>query len=335
MSLAGVIERIRGFDLERAVGLRAAPPRVALELDRQAFTLVRVKPRRGGKPALEGLQLLPLEEPGVPGTLFDADPLPAEQLGAHFRQMFEGGGVRPGRVSLVLPDNLAKVALLPLPERPASRQQLVEIIRFKVHRAVPFRLSEASLSYQVLPGEGRGVTLLVALMRQALVERYEQALESVGARPGLVDLCTPNLLNLCRARIDAASAAGDVALLNCTQTYFSLMIVRQGRLIFYRCKTWTPGESGAERTNGVLARETASSFAYYQEKLGGQGIGTLLLRSVAAPCEELAGRLTQLGVASVEPIDPTAVVSPGNGMLLDSAIAQRIAPALGAAAGRS
>jgi hypothetical protein len=332
--LGGMVDRARGFDLERAVGLRPSPPRVALELDRHEFVLLRVKHRRRGKPQLEGLKLLALDEPGVPSTLFDTEVPSTEALGRRFREMFDASDVRPGRVSVVLPDNLAKVALLHLPERPASRKQLVEIIRFKVHRAVPFRLSEASLAYQLLPADGRGVTVFVALMRQAVVERYEQALESVGARPGLIDLCTPNLLNLCRERIDAAAGAGDVALLNCTRTYFSLMIVRQGRLIFYRCKTWTPGDGGADRTNGILVRETASSLSYYQEKLSGQGIGTLLLRSVSSPCAELAQRLSHVGVPRIEPVDPAGALGSPSDLIADPGVGQRIAPALGAAAGR-
>jgi Tfp pilus assembly PilM family ATPase len=206
-----------------------------------------------------------------------------------------------------------------------------------MRRAVPFRLSEAALSYQILDGEtSGGVTLLVALARQSLVEQYEQALAGAGSRPGLIDLCTLNLLNLCRPQIEAAAReGGDVALLNCTGSYFSLIIVRKSRLIFFRCKSYSVGDDQPGAVDGLLAREVSSSFSYYEEKLAGQGIAAVLVRSAAQPFDEVASSLAGLGLPRVEPVDPGALLGLVNGQRLDPETAQRIAPAVGAAAGRS
>ena len=74
-------------------------------------------------------------------------------------------------------------------------------------------------------------------MMRSVVEQYEAAFEAAGARPGLVDLCTPSLFNLVRADIAKAVRGGsDAALLNCTRNYFTLLIVRADRVVFYRCK---------------------------------------------------------------------------------------------------
>jgi len=336
-SLSEMIDRIRGLDLERALGLHAAPPRIALEADRHEFSLVRMRAKRGSPPVLEEHRVESFEDPGVPSSIFDKNSVRSAELTERFRGLLSMGGGRPGRVGLVLPDNLAKIALLALPERPASRKQLVELVRFKMNRAVPFRLNEAVLSYQVLPGIGRGVTVLVALMRRPVVERYEKALEAIGARPGLVDLCTPNLINLCRARIEKESESGDVALLNCTPAYFSLLIVRGSRLIFYRCKSYGAGngtEGGEERTNGLFVRELAGSLSYYHEKLEGNGIGTVIVRSVASPFEEIREKLIDVGVKRVEQMNPAGAFTLDEGVTLDADSAQRLAPALGAAVGR-
>jgi type IV pilus assembly protein PilM len=335
MSLSQLLERARGLDLERALGLRPDYPPVALALERGAAGLVRLRRRRRGRPLLEAYQVGELEPSSVPATIFQNDVGSIVDLSARLRTLFETTATRPGRVSLVLPDNLAKVSLLSLPEWPPSRKQLEQIIRFKMRRAVPFRLDDANLAYQLLEAEGKGLAVLVVLIRRSLLEHYEHALEAVGARVGLVDLCSTNLLNLCRDHVEsAAKAGGDVALLNCTSHYFSLVIIRRGRLIFFRCKNYATGDEETGSANGTLARETASSLSYYHEKLAGERIGTMIVRSAHQSFDEIAGRLAGCGVERIEPVDTAASVELSQDSRLDPGVAQLIAPALGAAAAR-
>jgi type IV pilus assembly protein PilM len=342
-----ILERVKGVDLEKLAGLRPAYPPVALEMDRHEIVLVRVKrgqvkrkkdeqrPGPAKKFTLEAHQVRPMPEQPGGGTMLRPNLTSPEEVRQRIQDLFEKTGTRPGRVSLVLPDNLAKISLMSLPERPASRRQLEEIVRFKVRRSVPFRLDEAALSYQELPGEGSGVQVLVALLQQGVIEQYERVIESLGSRVGLIDLCTPNLFNLYREQIDTASRAGsDVALLNCTGAYFSLVIVRRGQVIFFRCKSYGIAGNEPRVPNGTMARELAGSLSYYQEKLQGQGVGTVFVRSVAQPLDELGSMLESLGIERVEAVDPTASLDFVEGVHLDPLVGQRIAPAIGAATGR-
>jgi len=334
-SLSEMIERFRGLRLEAALGLRPVYPHVALELDQDEITLVRLKRKRGQPPVLDGHYERKFGGATVPSTIYDPVSISIRELGRTLGELFEEAGVRAGRVSLVLPDNLAKISLLSLPERPSSRKQLDEVVRFKMRRAVPFRLSEAALAYQILPGEHKETLVLVAATRRSMVEQYEKALEMAGARPGLVDLCTPNLLNLCRAQIESsAGRGGDVAVLNCAPNYFSLAIVRQSRLIFLRCKTYSMAGDGRAELNGLLSREVAGSISYYEEKLQGKKIGTLLVRSGRTSFEEVAEKLGDLDVDNVESLDPAAGIRLEDGGRLDPSVAGRIAAVLGAAMGR-
>jgi Tfp pilus assembly PilM family ATPase len=273
----------------------------------------------------------------MPASIFQPVPAVSSELTARLRELFDASGTRPGRVSLILPDNLAKISLLSLPERPASRKQLDELVRSKMRRAVPFKLDDARLSYQVLAGAGREISVLVMLIRRALVERLEEALSAAGARPGLIDICTPNLINFCRDQINAASAnGGDVALLNCAQNYFSLVIMRNERLIFFRCKTFAVERAATAREpNGALAREISSSFSYYREKLAGEGVNTAFVRTVGNPFDEVESDLRALGLEGVKLIDIEGSLEMGEGVSYDSELGQRLAPAVGAAMGRS
>lgn len=319
-----------------AVGLRPAYPPVVLDLEQQAISLVRFKTRRGRKPMLEAHVQRALEEPVLPDSIFEPPTGKAPGLEERLREMFEVSGTRPGRVSLVLPDNLAKITLLTLPERPASHRELEELVRARMRRAVPFRLEDVAISHQVIPGDGNEVSVLVVLVHRALVERLERAFESVGARPGLIDLATPNLLNLVRDRVDQLGAeGGDVALLNCAARYFSLVITRGGRVIFYRCKTFVASPDGTPGPNGALSREVGHSFSYYREKLGGEGIGTILLRSTSIPNDQIAAQLSGLECDRIVPVQLGESIELAEGISLAEDVAQRLAPSIGAAVARA
>ena len=332
--LSNVVDRLRGLIPESLLRLRAPYPPVALAVDGDAAVLVRLKRRRRAKPLLEACVARPLGSECIPASIFQTVARPTAELAHRLQELFELSGTRPSRVSLVLPDNLAKVSLMVLPERPASPRQLDELVRSKMRRAVPFRLDEGRMSYQLLPGAGREATVLVLLVRRALVDGFEQALASAGARVGLIDICTPNLINLFRTRLTDVGG-GDVALLNCTDRYFSLVIVREERLIFFRCKTFAFEGEQVAAPNGELAREVASSLSYYREKLSGRGIARLLVRSLGRPFDEVAERLRGLDVGKVEPLDPSSEYELQPGATFDPALAQSIAPAIGAAVGRS
>jgi len=318
-----------------SVGLRPAYPPVVIDLEQSAMSLVRFKKRRGRKPLLEAHVQRAIETPLLPDSIFEPAGVKTAGLSERLQELFEISGTRPGRVSLVLPDNLAKISLLQLPERPAGVRELRELVKAKMRRAVPFRLEDVAISHQIIPGEGREVGVLVVLVHRAVIERLENSLERIGARAGLVDLATPNLLNVCRNQIDQLGAdGGDVALLNCAARYFSLVITRGGRVIFYRCKTFAPAVDGAGGPNGSLLREVGHSFSYYREKLGGEGIGSVLLRATSVSSDAVMEQLSGLDCGQIRALEFGDSVELGEGVKLDAEAAQRLAPAIGAAIAR-
>jgi type IV pilus assembly protein PilM len=332
-----ILARFRRFDPEAFLDLRPAYPPVAVEIDRGQLTLVRVKQRKRARQILEAFRIQPAPEHAVGATIFRPNLGSAEDLTRQVRELFDRSGTKPGKVSLILPDNLAKVSIVTLPERPATRKLLREMLRFKLRRSVPFRLEDASISAWALPGPGPEQHLLVAVMMRSVVEQYEAAFEAAGARPGLVDLCTPSLFNLVRSEIaKSVKGAADAALLNCTRNYFTLLILRADRIVFFRCKTYAGGEE--DDTSGrlaVMGRELSSSLSYYADKLGGEGVGTLFVRAVSPGLDEVVPVLERIGIASVRAIDAGSTLDPSLSLRFEPLDAQRLAPALGAAAGRT
>ena len=335
-TLSKITDQIQGIVQRRMPSFRPAYPLVALEMDAREMVLVRLKRKGRGKPTLEAHEVRPMPEPREPLSMFRPSLAPAPAITGVIQEMFTKTGTKPGKISLVIPDNVAKISLLSLPERPPTRKQLEEILRFKLRRSVPFRMDDAIISYQVIPAEGKAVNVLVALMHRLVVEQFEAAVRAAGARPGLVDLCTPNLLNLCRKELDELNRQGhDAALLNCAGPYFSLVIIRNGRIIFFRSKSLHgSGADGAEAPDAaVLARELNHSLAYYQEKLNGTGVHTLMVRTVVGS-EAILPALEGLGFGSIRTVDPASSLEIATGMRMESSTAQRLAPAVSAATGR-
>ncbi len=188
-ALDPVLSTLKRFDTEALLDLRPAYPAVAIEIDRGQLTLVRVTNHRRSRPVLEAFRVQPAPEHAVGASIFRPNLGSLDDITRQARELFHASGTKPGRVSLILPDNLAKVSIVTLPERPSTRKQLREMLRFKLRRSVPFRLEEAAISSYALPGPGPELHLLVAVMMRAVVEQYEAAFEAAGARPGLVDLC--------------------------------------------------------------------------------------------------------------------------------------------------
>lgn len=331
-----LVERVRSGTLDRLPALRPAYPPVALEIGHSEIVLVRLKRRGRGKPELVAHRSAPMPEGARPTSIFRPTLGSTAEIVKSVQGLFEATATKPGRVSIVMPDNLAKVSIVSLPEAPASRKQLDEIVRFKLRRAIPFRLEEARITYQALPGAGQGVDILVVVMRRFAVEQYEGILTSAGARPGLVDLSTPNLLNLARGRVAAMNGDGDVAVLNCAVGYFTLVIQRNGRVIFFRSKSLPDDiDPDADGAGGILGREISHSLAYYREKLAGENLERAIVRSASIAPEMVEARLAEAGFTQVERLDPAPSLQLADGLRLDAGVAQRIAPAVGAAAGRT
>src|SRR5262245_23063805 len=208
-------------------------PDVAIEIDRTHVAAARLA-WRGGQAFISAHASEPLPEglvaPGLAALNVSDVPSLSQSVARALSQL---GGGRPSRVSLIVPDTVAKVSLLKLERVPTRAADLREIVRWQIRKTSPFPVEHAVLSIsEGARGAGGGNEFVVAVSRQDVVEQYEQACLMAGVHAGLVDLSTFGVINSVLA--NTAAPSGDWLLVHVTDTYLTLAVMRDSALLFFR-----------------------------------------------------------------------------------------------------
>jgi Tfp pilus assembly PilM family ATPase len=276
---------------------QTSAPDVAVEIDHTHVAAARLS-WRGSQAVISAhaSQALPagLVTPGLAALNVSDVPMLSQAIG---RALNELGGGKPSRVSLVVPDTVAKVSLLKLDKVPAKAADLQEIVRWQVRKTSPFPIEQAVLS--ISPG-ARGADgaseFVVALSREDVIHQYEQACEMAGAHAGLVDLSTFGVVNGILS--SSAAPTGDWLLVHVTGNYFTLAVMRDGALLFFR------NRSEEEGTLADLIHQTAM---YYEDRLNGAGFQRVLIAGaaqLAGGADSVRRGLEERLRVSVESVDP-------------------------------
>jgi len=259
------------------------PPLVAVEVRPRSIGVVRAASEKGrlGVAAAASLELADgALRPGIVGDNL-ADPV---AFRATLRSACERAGVLAGaRVTLVLPDPVARIAVLPASEL-AGRGAEEDLARFRLRKALPFDVREARVAVR----RDDGQALVVAASR-AVLDPYESACRDCGLEPGLVELAGLALVDA----VAASRPPGDRLVVNWDDGYASLLLVRGGATVLARTVTG-PGAESVE----ALRRELDSTLLYYRERLAGESLGGISLRAAAGGAADSGRRLAlELGVA--------------------------------------
>ena len=243
-------------------------PLVAVEVRPGALAAVRLA-HEGGRLSLGAAATVDL----APGTVDVSLARPNLVDPAAFREALQAvlervGALAGGDVSLVLPDPAVRLALVPAQGVRGSGREAEETIRFRLHKALPFDVRSARLAW--LPSRGEQVLVAVAL--DDVVRAYEDAFESLGLRPGLVEAASLALL----AAAGPPPASGDRVLVNWDEGYVSFVLTRAGQPLLVRT---LPGDA----TPAAVARHANSTRQFHQDRLGGGPIADVVVRSAAVP----------------------------------------------------
>jgi hypothetical protein len=294
----------RGRDWLRRTFADPEPPLVAVEVRATAVGVVRAA-REKGRLSLAAAASVDLPPGVVQVSMTQPNVTDADRFRAALRGALERAGVLDGaRAALVLPDPVARVALVPESELTGEKKMdRAELIRFRLRKGVPFEVREARVAWAA-PDAGPAGTVLVAAGHGAVIDGYEEACRAVGLEPGLVEVAT-----LALVRGVAGRRAGDRLLVNWDEGYVTFVLLRDGWPALFRTLSGPLAGSPAE-----VAREAGQTAIYYRERLGGAGLTDVSVRCAAASAPSaLAALQDALGVVPevLRPWDAFGVADSG------------------------
>lgn len=300
--------------------LKQAPPTVAVDLAPDRVAVVRVE-RRAGTAAVAAYGVEPLPPGAVTGALSTPNMPDVATVSAAIGRALTAAGARPTRVSLVVPDTVARVSLLRFESVPAKVADFEELIRWQVKKTTPFPLDDAVIGYTPGLSAPGAFEFVVTVARRDVIQQYERACELAGAHAGVVDLATFNVVNAVLA--PAGMVTGDWLLVHAAPSYVSLAVLRGGHLIFYRTR--------GEDSEGSVADLVHQTAMYYEDRLQGQRFGRVLLSggSTVAGADQLRRELSDRLGLDVVAVDPFHVASPAARLGASPSLADALAPGIG------
>jgi len=306
----------------RRTFLDAPVPLAAVEVRARAVGAVRLV-REGGTRALGAAASVEMPAGTLKLSMAESNVLDPAALRRALRSVVERAGILGGgRIALVLPDPVARVALVPASQiKGRGRREVEELIRFRMRKAVPFEIREALVTAVPIPGSTGEPQALVGVILQTILEEYEGACRALGLEPGVVQLAGLAIL----AAVEAGRPATDRVIVNWDDDYVSILLAQRGAPVLIRTLTGL-AVAGAEH----VAREAAQTVLYYRERLGGAGLGEAVVRSAAIPPSEAALLLEEPLGLKPSVLDPWGELTSA-----DRAAAQALAGAAASVVGRA
>lgn len=212
------------------------------------------------KGVLETYAIEPLPSGSVMASPVDANIPQPEAIRSALRRVLARVPDRGAPVTLLIPDPVVRVFILPFETLPRSAEEALPLLRWRLKKSVPFDMEETIVSWMRQDGRAGSLEVLTAVARQRILREYEEAVESVGASVGVV-------LSSSLAALPLLEERGATILVRMSGKTLTTVIVRGGNLCVYR-STDMPAEATTLEPQAMLD-EIFPALAYYQDTWGG------------------------------------------------------------------
>lgn len=313
-----------------------ARPGLGIEFRTDEVVLARFG-ERGGKPELDLCLKAPVPFGVVEFSMLEPNVKESAALAAFLHKLLDQAGIRSRRVALTLPDTLARVSVVELPETPRNSKDASELLRFRLKKSLPFSTDHARVAFQ--PIRGGAAQFFTGVLHEEVVSQYEQLLEGLGFHVGVVEIASLSLLNLWHPVVKSQlPAESDYFFLNIEEQYFSVILVRNGMPFLVRTlgsRAPVSSGSGGSYQIGELVREIVPTLIYYREKLGGSSPSRVYYRSLRPDFFDLNDVLETQFETPAEPFDLHQAVTVGENLNVEAHLASVVGAAAGAALGKA
>lgn len=195
------------------------------------------------------------------GTLIASpveDNLLSKEAAASAVQRIAGGAAGKKRrpATVILPDHCVRVSLLDFDAFPATAEEQLALVKFRVKKTIPFDIESASVGFFVQEGGAKKKSDVVAVtVAHEVLARYEALFRSAGFHPGDI---TPSSL----AAIELCHEPGVAVVAKLAGHVLTVMAVSHGKLKLFRCLTLD------EVTDEEMLTVLQPTFAYVEDELG-------------------------------------------------------------------
>jgi type IV pilus assembly protein PilM len=102
------------------------------------------------------------------------------------RRVFGKVAHRGAPLALLIPDPAVRVFVLPFESLPRKSEDALPLLRWRLKKSVPFDVDETTVSWMRQAARDGGLEVITVIAQQRILREYEQLLESIDARPGVV-----------------------------------------------------------------------------------------------------------------------------------------------------
>ncbi|MGH9701806.1 MAG: type IV pilus biogenesis protein PilM [Candidatus Acidiferrales bacterium] len=265
-----------------------------------------------------GRGVLDLEAHGVeelpPGAIVpsavEANIKNSEAVRAALRRVASRIATRGEKITLLVPDSVVRVFILPFETFPRRAEEAVPLLRWRLKKSVPFDVEGTVVSWMRQTGRAGNLEILAALARQEILREYEAVVESAGMETGVV-------LSSTLATLPLLEEQGSTLLARLTDTSLTTAIVVGGTICVYR--TNDVSVTADEFAPQSLLDEIFPAVAYFQDTWGGgvdrvrlAGFGGRTVEFRQAVQNELGCAVMPLASGAVGSEIPNEVVSLGH-----------------------
>ncbi|MBZ5537138.1 MAG: hypothetical protein LAO31_14380 [Acidobacteriia bacterium] len=307
-------------------------PRNAIAISGDYIAAVRMGPRPPHP--VESWAYVPLPAGVVSASHSKTNIVDSEALHRALTQTVQRTGLSGKEVNLLIPDLSARVLLLSLESLPGKSSDLLELLRFKVKKNLPFSVEEASLSYHVQTLGASHLEVILTVINKSVLREYEGAVESLGLEPGFVTVEHFGITQLLELQAQDWRSRSTL-LFRLAPRFFTTSIHHHGFLRFYRTveKDYSLDQASS-LTPESLFDEIYPSLAYFQDKFQNK-IEMIYMSGLPTGSERIYAAIQRLADCPVAEVRTERAGATGSGRVNGDQMNQMFAPMIGLELGAS